>query len=55
VFELVYSQHGGSGLQFTCEDVMNLPLDRMQWFYDELSNRRSAEADAIRQASNRRK
>jgi len=54
VFELLYTQHGGSGLGLTMTDIWELPIERLQFFYDELSSHRRSEANALRSAAKKR-
>lgn len=51
MFELLYTRHGGSGLSLTLEDVMDLPLQRIEWFAERLTERREAEDENIRRAN----
>lgn len=49
LFELAY-QSGGSGMNMTLADAMDLPLYRLIWFYERLVDKRRKEAAAIRAA-----
>jgi hypothetical protein len=53
VFELIYHQHGGSGLELSLTDVMELDLDRMRWLLERLGEQREKEARDIEQAVRR--
>lgn len=49
--ELLYTQHGGSGLSLTFADIMELDYDRVFFLLEFLGEKRSDEAAAIRRAS----
>jgi hypothetical protein len=51
VFQLLYTQHGGSGLHMTLTEVMELELDRFNWLLERLDEQRQREAWALRQAA----
>ena len=53
VFQLLYTQHGGSGLSLTLEEVMDLELDRIFWLLERLGEQRRKEAHEIQQAARR--
>jgi hypothetical protein len=53
VFQLLYTQHGGSGLNLTLDDVMDLELDRIFWLVERLGDQRRKEAREIEQAARR--
>lgn len=53
-FELCYSQHGGSGLNFTRSDVLEMELDEIDHYLETLDRRRNTEADAIKKASKKK-
>ena len=53
VFQLLYTQHGGSGLNLTLDDVMDLELSRMFWLVERLGDQRRKEAREIEQAAHR--
>jgi len=50
IFELCYTQDGGSGLSFSLSDVDVLPMSRIHWFVEKLNARRSAEHEAKKKA-----
>lgn len=50
-FELCYSQHGGSGLNFTRADIQDMDLGEIDHYLETLDTRRKREADAIKKAS----
>ena len=53
MFQLLYTQHGGSGLNLTLDDVMDLELDRIFWLVERLGDQRRQEAREIEQAARR--
>ena len=55
VFQLIYHQHGGSGLSLTLPDVMDLDLDRMRWLLERLGEQRQKEARELEQAAKRKR
>lgn len=55
VFALCYAQHGGSGLSFTYDNVMDLSLSDMRWYAERLSDARRTEASRIRAANKPKK
>jgi len=50
-FELTYLPHGGSGVHLGLNEVLDLPIDRIEWFLERLEERRDAEAAAIRKGN----
>jgi hypothetical protein len=52
-FELMWTQHGGSGLGMTFEDCQNLDYADILELYGMLRKRRRDEAKAIEQATKR--
>ena len=53
-FQLLYHQHGGSGLNLSLADVMELDLDRIRWLLERLGEQREKEARELEQAARRR-
>jgi LmbE family N-acetylglucosaminyl deacetylase len=53
VFQLLYSQHGGSGLCLTLSEVMELDMERISWLLERLGQQRHKEAREIEQAARR--
>jgi hypothetical protein len=53
VFQLLYRQHGGSGLSLSLTEVMDLDLERMRWLLDRLGEQRQKEARELEQAARR--
>jgi hypothetical protein len=53
VFQLLYHQHGGSGLQLTLTEVMDLELERMRWLLERLGEQREKEAREMEKAARR--
>jgi len=53
-FQLLYHQHGGSGLALSLADVMELDLDRMRWLLERLGEQREKEARELEAAGRRR-
>jgi hypothetical protein len=49
-FELGYLPHGGSGLRMGLDEILSLPIDRIEWYLERLDERRQAEAAQIRKA-----
>ncbi|TMQ13299.1 MAG: hypothetical protein E6J91_18755 [Deltaproteobacteria bacterium] len=52
-FQLLYRQHGGSGLSLSLEDVMDLDLDRIRWLLERLGEQRDKEARELAAAARR--
>jgi hypothetical protein len=53
IFQLLYRQHGGSGLSLSLEDVMELDLDRIRWLLERLGEQRDREARELAAAARR--
>jgi len=53
VFQLLYHQHGGSGLSLSLTEVMELDLDRIRWLLERLGDQRQREARELEQAARR--
>jgi len=53
IFQLLYHQHGGSGLSLSLEDVMELDLDRIRWLLERLGEQRDKEARELAAAARR--
>lgn len=51
IFDLLYKQHGGSGLSLTLAEILDLEYDRMMWFHDRLADAREEDAKAIKNAA----
>jgi hypothetical protein len=51
IAQLLYIQHGGSGLQLSYPAVMDMELSEILWWRRKLEEIRSAEAKAIKDAS----
>ena len=47
---MTYKQHGGSGTNLTVEDVLDLELERINWWIDWVGDQRARESRKIRQA-----
>lgn len=47
-FQLLYKQHGGSGLDLNYLDVMDMEFSEIQWWVERLRDRREAEAAALK-------
>ena len=54
VFSLTYSQHGGSGLNWTKADVMDLDLTEANAYVELLGEQRRKEAAAMKAAQSRK-
>lgn len=52
---LTYKQYGGTGLNFTYSEAMELDVARLNWFCEWLSEQRDREARALKAAARRRK
>lgn len=50
MLELLYQAHGGSGLNLSLTDILRLDMSTMYDIYTWLGDRRSAEAQSIRDA-----
>jgi hypothetical protein len=53
MFQLCYTQHGGSGLGLTFGDVQEMPLADVRWYLERLGEARRQETDAIKSAAKR--
>jgi hypothetical protein len=53
VFQLLYHQHGGSGLSLSLTEAMDLDLERMRWLLERLGEQRQKEARELEQAARR--
>lgn len=51
IFQMCWHQHGGSGLGFTMNEVLNLPVDECWWYIERIWSQRNAEAEEIRKAT----
>lgn len=50
VFALCYTQHGGSGLNFSRADVLDMFWDEALWYFEKLNEVREAEAKQIQES-----
>jgi hypothetical protein len=48
---LCLKQHGGSGYNFTRADVLDMDVDEIEWYIDELRRRRTEESNRIAAAA----
>lgn len=46
-FHLLYKQHGGSGLDLTYHDVMDMEFNEIEWWVEQLNDAREREAKAL--------
>ena len=53
LFDLMYHQHGGSGLNLTLTDCMSAEVAQLYAWRDMLAEARQEEANAIRSAAGR--
>ena len=51
VFDLLWRQHGGSGLNVTYDQVLDMSVADHAWFVHRVREQRQREADAIEKAS----
>lgn len=54
ISELTYKQHGGSGYNWRPADVWEMELGEIQWYLDNLAERRRKESEAIKRASRKK-
>ncbi len=54
IFQLCWTQHGGSGLGFTRSEVLELDLRELSWWLERVQDQRGREARAIERAVKRR-
>ena len=47
-FGLLYTGHGGSGLNLTLGDIEEMTLPEIEWWEDRLSAQREADAEAMK-------
>ena len=50
IFQMCYHQHGGSGTNFTLQDVLNMPVDDFGWYLNFLFVQRHNEGVQIEKA-----
>ena len=50
-FQLTWHQHGGSGLAFSYEALLELPVAERNWWLARVAEQREREAEAIAQAA----
>ena len=48
VAQLIYVQHGGSGMQLSYSEVMDMELNEILWWQKKLSDMRKEEAKALK-------
>jgi hypothetical protein len=53
VFQLLYVQHGGSGLGLSLGEIMDLDVNRIEWLLGRMEEQREREAQAIQRAARR--
>ena len=53
IFQMCWRQHGGSGLGFNLQEVLDLPLDEFEWFLERIGEQREREAREIEKAARR--
>jgi hypothetical protein len=51
IFQLCWTQHGGSGLGWTRSEALELDLNELTWWLERISDQRVQEARAIEKAS----
>ena len=44
LFHLCWHQHGGSGLQLSFSDALELPVSERDWFLERIGEQRTREA-----------
>jgi len=54
IFQMCWRQHGGSGLGFTMNEVLDLPLDDFEWFLERIGEQRQREARELEKAARKR-
>jgi len=54
MFQMCWTQHGGSGLHWTRSEVLELEVNELKWFLDRISEERNREARAIERAMKKR-
>jgi hypothetical protein len=54
VFQLTWTQHGGSGLGANLGDVLDLSVADRNWLLERVSEQRTREARALEAATKRR-
>jgi hypothetical protein len=54
IFNLSYTQHGGSGLGWSHHDIAGLAVQDAEWYSKRQYEERKAEVQAIKQANRRR-
>lgn len=52
-FELMWIQHGGSGLAMSFAEVNDLDIDEIVWLLEAQHERRKTESEAIKRAGRR--
>jgi hypothetical protein len=51
IFQLCWTQHGGSGLGWTRTEALELDLGELAWWLERIADQRAQEARAIEKAS----
>ena len=54
IFQLCWTQHGGSGLGWTRSEVLELDVRELSWWLERVQEQREREARAIERAVKRR-
>jgi hypothetical protein len=54
IFQLCWTQHGGSGLGWTRTEALELDLAELSWWLERIDDQRTREARALERAARRR-
>jgi hypothetical protein len=54
LFHLCWHQHGGSGLQVSLADAMELSIGDREWLLERIGEQRTREAHELEKAAKRR-
>ncbi len=54
LFQLCWHQHGGSGLQVSMADALELPVGERDWLLERMGEQRQREGRELEKAARRR-
>ena len=54
LFQLCWHQHGGSGLQVSLADALELPVGERDWLLERMGEQRQREGRELEKAARRR-
>ena len=54
IFQLCWTQHGGSGLGWSRAEALELDVAELEWFLERIDEQRGREAHALERAARRK-